>query len=173
MRSIPLTALALLSVTVLAACMAAQSPKPDTVVASGSALAATEPAIEGMAPAQPSSKISVPVDVRYQLSDPTLQDLPITVQIAVVPRVAGENLRVEFPDSPSVSVQSGGGASVEHKVEAAGIYRRKLSITPRTATGAAMRVLVSMDAEGGRYFGIFSIPLGGDSFEKGAPIRNQ
>jgi hypothetical protein len=173
MRSNSLPALVLLSVTALAACMAAQSPAPETAAASDRHAAIAEPALDTMSPAQPSSKISVPADVRYQLSGPALQDQPLTVKIAVVPRVAGSNLRVEFPDSPGVSVESGGGASVEQKVEAAGVYRRSLNITARTATGAAMRVLVSMDVEDGRYFGIFSIPLSADAFEKGAPVRNQ
>jgi hypothetical protein len=164
MRPILPTALAMMSATALAACMAAQSPAPETIA---------EPALDTMSPAQPSSKISVPADVRYQLSGAALQDQPITVKIAVVPRVAGQNLRVEFPDSPSVSIDAGGSPSVEQKVEAAGIYRRSLSITPRTATDAQVRVLVSMDVEGGRYFGIFSIPVGNESGAKGAPIRNQ
>lgn len=173
MRSIPLPALALLTVTALAACTAAQSPAPETVAASASPAAATGPAIETMSPARPSSKISVPADVHYQLGAAAMQDQPVNLQIAVVPRVAGQNLRVEFPESASVSVDSGGGPSVERKVEAAGIYRRSLNITPRTPNGAEVRVLVSMDVEGGRYFGIFSIPVGAESQEKGAPIRNQ
>lgn len=173
MRSNSLSALMLMSVTALAACMAAQSPAPETAAALDSPAAIAEPAIETMSKAQASSKISVPADVRYQLSGRALQDQPMTVQIAVVPRVAGQNLRVEFPDSPGVSVESGGGASVEQKVEAAGVYRRSLNLTPRTATGAAMRVLVSMDVDGGRYFGIFSVPLSDDAVEKGEPVRNQ
>jgi len=173
MRAILLPALAMLSVTALGACMAAQSPASDPAAAANSRVAIAEPALDTMSEAQPSSKISVPADVRYQLSGAALQDQPITVKIAVVPRVAGTNLRVEFPDSPSVSVDVGGSPSVEQKVEAAGIYRRSLSITPRASAGAQMRVLVSMDVEGGRYFGIFSIPLGNDPVEKGAPIRNQ
>ena len=172
MRFIPLPIPALLSVTALAACMAAQTPAPEAVAASGSPAVAAGPAVESMTPAQPSSKISVPADVRYELSGPALQDQPMTVRIAVVPRVAGQNLRVEFPESSSLSVDSGGGPSVEQKVQAAGIYRRTLSVTPRTPNGA-VRVLVSMEVEGGRYFGIFSIPLSGDSAEKGAPIRSQ
>ncbi|MGH8263361.1 MAG: hypothetical protein ACRETU_04880 [Steroidobacterales bacterium] len=173
MRFLPLPALALLSVTALAACMSAKSPAPETATASDSHAANAEPALDTMSSAQPSSKVSVPADVRYQLSGPALLDQPMTVQIAVVPRVAGQNLRVEFPESSSLSIDSGGGSSVEQKVAAAGIYRRTLSVTPRTPTGAAVRVLVSMEVEGGRYFGIFSIAVGNESVDKGAPIRNQ
>lgn len=165
-------ALASLSMTVLGACVAAQSPAPQTASAS-EAPAVELPAVEKMSPAHPSAKIGVPADVRYQLSSAAMQDQAITVQIAVVPRVAGENLKIEFPPSDAVVLESGASASVESKAAAASAYRRSLIVTPRDLDRAIVRVIVSMDVAGGRYFGIFSIPLTPQAIDKNAPVRNQ
>lgn len=156
----------------LVACAAAPPPNPAPGAAPQIATPA-EPPVESMAFARPTSKISVPADVRYQLSSVALKDQPLTVAIAVVPRVAGENLRIEFPTSDSVILESGASASVQEKASAAGVYRRSLIVTPRSSERAEMRVLVSMDVEGGRYFGIFTIPLGIETIDKNAPVKNQ
>jgi hypothetical protein len=166
------TLLAAFAALPLTACAAASSPGPATAAAQETAMAA-EPAVDSMALARPTSKISVPADVRYQLSSAALKDQPLTVAIAVVPRVAGENLRIEFPPSDSVVLESGASASVQEKATAAGVYRRSLIVTPRSSERAEVRVLVSMDVEGGRYFGVFSIPLGTETIQKDAPVRNQ
>jgi hypothetical protein len=113
-----------------------------------------------MSPARPSGKVGVPVDVRYELTGALSQDQPTTLRLAFIPRVAGQNLRVEFPPSNSVTIESHETALLQQKAETAGVYRRNLVITPRSSVGTEVRVLVSMDVEGGRYFGIFTIPLG-------------
>ncbi|HZF14535.1 MAG TPA: hypothetical protein VE046_01205 [Steroidobacteraceae bacterium] len=168
MKPILLAGLALYS---LAAC--ATAPSPGLGAATQATATPAEPAVDSMKLARPTSKISVPADVRYQLSSAALKDQPITVAIAVVPRVAGENLRIEFPASDSVVLESGASASVQEKATAAAVYRRSLIVTPRSSEVAEMRVLVSMDVEGGRYFGVFSIPLGRKSIDKNAPVHNQ
>ncbi len=169
MKRILLAAMTSLS---LGACAAELSPGPDTAAAQEVATPG-EPAVDSMTVARPTSKISVPADVRYQLSSAALKDQPLTVAIAVVPRVAGENLRIEFPASDSVVLESGAGESVQQKAAAAGIYRRSLIVTPRSSERAEVRVLVSMDVDGGRYFGIFTIPLGTETIDKNAPVKNQ
>jgi hypothetical protein len=127
-----------------------------------------EPSIEQMSLATPIGKVSVPVDVRYQPSGPPLRDQPMTLQLAFVPRVAGQNLRVEFPPSDSVTIESGIAGVVQQKADAASAYRRNIVVTPRQSDGGEVRVLVSMDVEGGRYFGIYTVALGGEPAHESA-----
>lgn len=164
--------LASLSVTALGACVAAQSPAPQAA-STREAPAVELPAVEKMSPAHPSSKISVPADVRYQLGGTAMAHQPMTVQIAVVPRIAGQNLRIEFPQSEAVILESGASALVESKAEIASAYRRTLTVTPRDLDRAVVRVIVSMDVAGSRYFGIFSVPLTPQALDKSVPVRNQ
>lgn len=120
---------------------------------------AAEPPLEKMAVAQVSGKVSVPVDVRYLAAAVPVLDRQMTLQLAFTPRMAGQNLKIEFPASESTSIESGGGVLTRQKANADGVIRRTLLVTPRKAGAAEVRVLVSMDVGGGRYFGIFSIPV--------------
>lgn len=119
-----------------------------------------EPPLEKMAVAQASGKLSVPVEVRYLASTAPALDRPMTLQLAFTTRVAGQNLKIEFPVSDSTSIDSGASVLTQQKANADDVIRRSLLVTPRKASGAEVRVLVSMDVDGGRYFSVFSIPLG-------------
>lgn len=122
---------------------------------------AAEPEIAQMRLAeQVGGKIGVPVDVRYQLQGIAAKNQPATLQLAFVPRTAGTNLRVEFPAAESVSIDEGGMPLAIAKADTAGAYRRSLLVTPRRGDSAEVRAIVSMDVNGGRYFGVFAIPVG-------------
>lgn len=108
---------------------------------------------------QVGGKIGVPVDVRYQLQGIAAQDQPAILQLAFVPRVAGTNLRVEFPAAAAVSIDEGSTPLAIAKADAAGSYRRSLLVTPRAGDAAEVRAIVAMDVNGGRYFGVFTIPV--------------
>ena len=160
MKRMSLATAAVASLLGLAACGGTHSLAPAANTEIETAKSAAEPLPDQMSVARPSGKISVPVDVRYQLGGTAVRDQPMALQLAIIPRVAGENLRVEFPHSGSVTIESGGAALLQQKANAAGVYRRNLVITLRTGDQGEMRVLVSMDVEGGRYFGLFSVPVG-------------
>ena len=153
------SALGMLASLALAACGGTQSHATDTGTDATVTDAADAAPPEQMSIARAAGKASVPVDVRYQLDGTPVRDQPLTLQLALIPRVTGQNLRVEFPPSRSVVIESGGTSFARQKADAAGVYRHTLLVTPRDAAGGEVRVLVSMDVEGGRYFGIFSIPL--------------
>lgn len=116
------------------------------------------PALEQMKLAERSSKVSVPVDVRYQLRAAATRDQPVALDLAFVSRVAGQNLKVEFPRAESVTIDSGGASFAQQKAQPQDAVRRSLVVTPHAEQGM-VRVLVSLDVEGARYFGVFSIPI--------------
>ena len=135
---------------------AAESTKP---VAPSAATTAKETPVERMSLARRSDKIGVPVDVRYRFSSAALQDQPTQLELAFVPQAAGQNLRVEFVPSDSVTIESTNAPMTQQKADAATVYRRNLTVTKRKAGPSEMRVLVSMDVGAGRYFGVFTIPV--------------
>ena len=114
--------------------------------------------LEQMKLAERSSKVSVPVDVRYSLRGTPQRNQSLGLELAFVARVAGQNLKVEFPREQSVSIASGAASFAQQKADPEGVVRRSLVVTPHTDQGA-VRVLVSMDVAGTRSFGVFTIPL--------------
>lgn len=128
------------------------------------------PPLDQMSLATAVGKIGVPVDVRYKVSGVVAKDQPATVQLAFVPRVAGSNLRIEFPETAGVAVDAGSGAVWAEKATTSDVFRRNVTVTPTAGDSGEMRAIVSMDFDGGRYFSVFSIPVGAAS-ETASPKR--
>ena len=114
--------------------------------------------LEQMKLAERSSKVSVPVDVRYNLRGAPLRNQSVGLELAFVARVPGQNLKVEFPHAQSATIASGAASFAQQKADPEGVVRRSLVVTPRTDQ-SEVRVLVSMDVAGTRSFGVFTIPL--------------
>ena len=112
-----------------------------------------------MQSATPSAKLSVSVDLRYQFDGAVLDNQPVMLHLAAIPRVAGTNLHVTVKQVAGLDVAA--GALSVQKVNATGVYRQQFAVTRRASAPANMRVLVTMDMPEGAGFGFFSIPLDG------------
>ena len=126
------------------------APKP-------TASAAAEPPVSAMAMARPGAKMSVAVDLRYHFDAAVTEGQPATLHLAAISRVDGSNLRVEVKPAPGIETSS--GALSAQKVDAAGVYRRQLSVTRHAGAPDDLRVLVTMDMPEGTAFGYYTIPL--------------
>ena len=120
--------------------------------------AANDPALDAMHPASPANaKIGVPVDVRYSFDSEVLPNQPVQLSLAIVPRVAGQDLQVSVQNAAGVEL-SEGTLSVQ-KASASGVYRKQVAVT-RQATGATeLKVLVTMGIAGGSAHGFYTIPF--------------
>jgi hypothetical protein len=83
----------------------------------------------------------------------------VSVDLAFVPRIRGENLKVEFPQSDAVTIDAGNVSFTQQKAAPDQVIRRSLLVTPQRSGGTEVRVLVSMNVEAGRFFGVFSVPI--------------
>jgi hypothetical protein len=117
------------------------------------------PALDTMLAAIPSAKISVPVDLRYRFDGEPLANQPVTLHLAAVSRVAGNNLHVSVKQTQGLQVAS--GALEVQKATATAVYRQQLSVTRSAAGPDKLRILVTMDLPEGTAFGYFSVPLTG------------
>jgi hypothetical protein len=132
--------------------------------------AAAEPAVDDMKWAvQESAKIGVPVDVRYEVSGTPLEDQPTTLNLALIPTIDGTRMRATFIANDSLSIEAGGAELAVDKSEQAAVYRRRMTVTPRQAGDARLRVQVIMDHDGGRYVGLFTVPVSSRSSAAAAP----
>lgn len=157
----------LLLVAVLAACRPRppESPPPDPpppAVPAG--MAATEaitnsepPVLASMALATASSKLGVPVDLRYQFDGEVEPGRPVTLHLAAVPRVAGSNLTVSIKQVAGVEARN--GALSVQKASAAASYRQQLAVTRQAGGPRELRVLVTMEMPEGSAFGYYSVPF--------------
>jgi hypothetical protein len=120
-----------------------------------------EPPVESMHAARASSKISVPVSLRYQFDAPPVAGEPVTLHLAAVPRAPGSNLKVSVTGAEGLKLAA--TPLRVQKARAADVYRQQWSVTKSVAGPQNLLVLVTMDLQEGYGFGYFSIPLGVES----------
>jgi hypothetical protein len=132
-------------------------PSPPKVAANA---AGADVPLEQMALARPSGKIGAPVDVRYLVSGVVAKDQPATVQLAFIPRVAGSNLQVQFPETAGVTIETGAQDLQMQKTVPSDVMRHRLLVTPTAGDAGEMRAIVSIELDGGRFFTVYTIPIG-------------
>lgn len=119
-----------------------------------------------------SAKIGVPVDLRYQFDGNVESGQPVTLHLAAVPRVSGENLKVSIKDVSGIRLSA--GPMNAQKVSASTAYRQQLSVSKLAGGPKELRVLVTMDLPEGAAFGWFSVPFNAASpASKVAPVKVQ
>ena len=124
-----------------------------------------EPALAAMKVArQESSKMGVPVELRYLIEGDAMTGQPVTVYLAAVPREAGTNLAVSVKEDAGIQFQK--AALNAQKVEAATAYRQQLQVVRLAGGPQQLRVLVTMDFPIGTGFSYFTVPLGAAAQEK-------
>jgi len=128
-----------------------------TATAAGASAAASEPALSTMQLATMTSKMGVPVDLRYQFDGDALSGQPVTLHLAAVPSVAGTTLSVSIKQEPGVEFVK--EAMVQQKITADTAYRQQLSVRRLADGPQELRVLVTMEMPIGSAFGYFSVPF--------------
>lgn len=136
----------------------AQPAEAPVAPASGGNAAAVEgPDLATMTLASTSTKLGVPVDLRYSFDGDVEAGRPVTLHIAAVPRAAGTNLSVSIKEE--AGIQAVAAPIHAQKASAGTAYRQQLSVT-RAANGPAeLRVLVTMDMPIGQAHSWFSVPF--------------
>lgn len=115
------------------------------------------PRLEDMRLATTSSKLGVPVDLRYQFEAPVEAGRPVTLHLAAVPRVAGSDLTVSIKETAGIDAIA--APLTAQKATARQAYRQQLSVTRHQDAPTELRVLVTMEGPEGSTFGYFSVPL--------------
>jgi hypothetical protein len=122
-------------------------------------VAGSEPELANMKVARASSsKMGVPVDLRYQIDGDAMSGQPVTVHLAAVPRVAGTNLAVSIKEDPGIEFPK--QTLNAQKADAATAYRQQLQLMRKAGGPDELRVLVTMDFPIGSGFTWFTVPLG-------------
>jgi hypothetical protein len=150
----------------------AHDPVAPTVDAAPAA--SKEPALTAMSSAAPaSSKMGVPVDLRYSFDGEVQAGRPVTLHLAAVPQVSGSNLSVSIKEEAGVQAMAAPMAA--QKVEVSKAYRQQLSVTRLADGPTELRVLVTMDMPVGSGHTWFSVPLTPRAAApaKGAPVKHQ
>jgi hypothetical protein len=133
------------------------APPPTDPSATAKPTSAHVPDLEAMRLAKTSGKLGVAADVRYSFDTAAAAGQPVTLNIAVVPRVAGQVL--EFSLQAADGVQVAAGPVTQLKVNQADTLRQQYSITRTAGSPRTLRVLVTHQWEGGSSFGFYSIPF--------------
>ncbi len=132
-------------------------PPPTDPAATAKPTSAQLPDLDSMRLAKTSGKLGVAADVRYSFESAATPNQPVTLNIAVVPRVTGQIL--EFSLQPTEGVQIAAGPVTRLKINQADTLRQQYSITRTAGTPRTLRVLVTHQWDGGSAFGFYSIPF--------------
>lgn len=133
------------------------SPPPTDPSAAPTPTAAQVPELESMRLAKASGKLGVAADVRYAFDAAPAPGQPVMLNIAVIPRVAGQTL--EFSLQPAEGMQIAAGPVTRLKVNQADTLRQQYAITRTAGMPGTLRVLVTHRWDGGSAFGFYSIPV--------------
>jgi hypothetical protein len=144
---------------------------PSAIVADASPVASAAPmageiAVSSMYLAEPPQKLGAPVDLRYQFEGDVKSGLPVTLHLAVVPRVAGSNLVVSVKKESGISTTA--GDLTAQKATASTAYRQELSVTKLAGGPSELHVLVMMETPQGSAHSWFNIP-----FDRPPPASKQ
>jgi hypothetical protein len=152
-----------------ASALPAEAAQP---AAQASAKTRAEPDLASMKLAKPtSSKIGVPVDLRYEVEGDAMSGAPAILHLAAIPRVAGTNLKMSIKEDAGIEAAKQPLAA--EKVSAATPYRQQLSIRRLPSGPPEVHVLVTMDFPVGTGFSYFSVPLQGAAPTKQRPDRTE
>jgi hypothetical protein len=117
-----------------------------------------EPALDTMKMARASStKIGVPVDLRYQIEGDGSAGQPVQLHLAAVPRVDGANLEISVQRAAGLELTE--GTLNVQKATAAGVYRKQVGVQRAASGPRDVQVLVTMGVGEGSAFGFFTVPL--------------
>jgi hypothetical protein len=133
------------------------APSPTDPAPAPTPTASNPPAIESMSLATPPAKLGVAVDLRYRFDSAVVENQPVTLHLAAIPRVSGTNFNISVKKVDGLEVSD--DALALQKVDATGVYRQQLSVIRRASAPASIRVLITMDVPEGAGFGFFTIPL--------------
>jgi hypothetical protein len=133
------------------------SPPPTDPSATAKPTAAKVPDLDSMRLAKSSGKLGVAADVRYSFEAAPTSGQPVTLNIAVIPRVTGQTL--EFSLQPADGVQITAGPVTRLKVNQTDTLRQQYAITRTAEMPRTLRVLVTHQWDGGSAFGFYSIPV--------------
>jgi hypothetical protein len=151
---------------------APQAPPPTEPSPAPTPTAARQPDVASMSLARPPAKLGVAVDLRYQFDGAVVENQPVTLHLAAIPRVAGTNFNVSVKKVEGLEVSD--RSLAVRKVDAAGVYRQELSVIRRASAPASIRVLITMDVPEGAGFGFYTIPLeAGTSPQKSDSVKQR
>ena len=117
------------------------------------------PAGEALQDAVAEGKIGAPVRVQYQLMGALFPNQPVALRLSVTPKVAGQRLLLEVPDAAGYQSLKESRTLVAGKASSGISTDTTVMLTPTATTAADLRILVSYDVEGARYFSVYRVPL--------------
>lgn len=120
--------------------------------------------------AQPPHKLGVPADLRYEFEGDVMAGQPVTLHLAVVPRVAGSNLTMSIKREPGINAIA--SELTAQKASASATYRQELSVTKLAGGPSGLQVLVTMELPEGSAHSWFNIPFeSAPATSKQLPVR--
>jgi hypothetical protein len=104
-------------------------------------------------------KPGAPLDVRFEVKERPTVDKPVPIELAFIPSKPSELLRATFLAADGMTVDAGSAPPEYRNVEAEGVYRHTIRVTPKKEGVFYLTAIVVMTMPTGVESRTFNIPL--------------
>lgn len=159
----------LVVVAIFAALLTACGDNPEPVAAGAPATATAKPAapaaameeatrgmVSGVAPGRVED---APVDLKFDLKSRPEVGKPVTIDIALLPKVASEVMNVTYLANEGLTVQTSPLPSRYERVQPGSVYRHQATVVPRENGVFSLSAIVMVQTDAGDVTRTFSIPV--------------
>ena len=113
----------------------------------------------GMVEAPGSHKSTVPVSLKFSLTEVPRVGTPLAIDLAVIPRITADAAIITIADSPAFRVAAADHSATLQSVDPAKAYHRSVTVTPAAAGVEELDVSVGLHHDGITETRAFSLPL--------------
>jgi hypothetical protein len=129
-----------------AVAVSAKSPEID---------AALKRMVSGVSPTKDESTI----ELKFELKDRPQLGQPLTISIALLPKLSANTMRVTYISTDALTVQPGGAPAEYRDVLPGNVYQHELSVVPRDNGVYYVSAVVLLDSDTGSVARTFAIPV--------------
>ena len=129
----------------------------------GAAVSARDPesdaALKRMVSGVSAGKDESTVGLKFELQDRPQIGQPLTISIALLPKVTANTMRVTYISTDALAVQPGAAPAEYRDIQSGIVYRHELSVVPRDNGVYYVSAVVLLDSDTGSIARTFAIPV--------------
>jgi hypothetical protein len=119
---------------------------------------ASDAALKGMVSGVSAGK-DESIELKFELKDRPQLGQPLTISIALLPKVSANTMRVTYISTDALAVQPGAAPAEYRDIQSGSVYRHELSVVPRDNGVYYVSAVVLLDTDSASIARTFAIPV--------------
>ncbi len=137
----------------------AQAPTTATPSTPSKTAAESDAALKRMVSGVSAGKNDATVDLKFELKARPQVGQPLTIEVALLPKLVAETMRVTYIATDALAVQPVTLPGEFHNVQAGSVYHHEVSVIPRDNGVYYVSAVVLLDSDTGSVARTFAIPV--------------